>query len=270
MRRTLSAIFLTAICLTACGQGPPSTTAKSAPPGAAGETVSNQPSDLQASTPQLIKTASLSLAVESVATASHQISGLVRQLGGEILGLEETHRGTVLNMKLQVPQIKLEETLTSFEKLGTVQNRSLKAEDVSSQIVDTAARLRNLRKTEATLLEIMGRSGSVGDVLKVAQELNNVRQTIEQTDAQLQNLQNRVAYSQINLVLRAKIQPTDAISTQLQETWLAATTSFGHLTTTLLKIGLWLLVYSPYWLTITLAIYFWRRRSLVRRSPPDS
>ncbi len=60
-----------------------------------------------------------------------------------------------------------------------------------------------MQKTESTLLEIMERSGSVSDVLKVAQELSDVRQSIEQINAQLKSLQNQVAYSTITLKLEA-------------------------------------------------------------------
>jgi hypothetical protein len=74
--------------------------------------------------------------------------------------------------------------------LGTVENRNITAADVGDRLVDFQARLTNLQKTEANLQKIMARAGSVRDVLSFAQELSNVRETIEQIDAQLKTLQN--------------------------------------------------------------------------------
>ncbi|MCY7286007.1 MAG: DUF4349 domain-containing protein, partial [Cyanobacteria bacterium CAN_BIN43] len=131
--------------------------------------------------------------------------------------------------------------------------QSITAEDVSTQLVDSQARLKNLRKTETTLLEIMGRSGGVSDVLKVAQELSNVRNQVEQITAQLTALQNQVAYSsiQLNLVevsVSGRSQP--AVGAQLNNTWESAASSFGKFTVDLLQLGIWLMVYSPYWLVL--------------------
>jgi peptidoglycan hydrolase CwlO-like protein len=92
--------------------------------------------------------------------------------------------------------------------LGTVENRNITAADVGDRLVDFQARLTNLQKTEANLQKIMARAGSVRDVLSFAQELSNVRETIEQIDAQLKTLQNQVAYSTITLNLEAAVSST--------------------------------------------------------------
>ena len=215
----------------------------------------------------------------SVEESIKQITSTVRQQKGDILSLEDSqanprdrHRAT---LQLRIPQEKLEATLETLAKLGTVQNQNLSSEDVSNQLVDSAARLKNLRKTEAALLEIMNRSGSVADILKVAQEVSTVRQSIEQIDAQLQNLQNQVAYSKVTINLQALAtgsSATPALGLQLQETWQQATSSLGRLTTSLLKLLLWLLVYSPYWALIFLTIYgykhwFGKKKSVTIPTP---
>jgi hypothetical protein len=157
-----------------------------------------------------------------------------------------------------MPQNQLETTLDKLTQLGTVQSRTITAEDVADQLVDYQARLRNLQKTETTLLEIMERSGSVGDVLKVAQELSNVRQSIEQISAQFKSLQNQVASSTITLKLEADVStttPERSLSSQVQETWNISTYSLREFSISLLRLGIWLMVYSPYLLILVAAIY---------------
>jgi hypothetical protein len=216
------------------------------------------------SRPQLVKTAEIALIVKSLDDTLPEVSQIIQQQQGDLLKLEDDksqngNRRKTASLQIRVPQDKLETTLDSLAKLGTVQRRNISAEDVTNQLVDFQARLRNLRKTESTLLQIMNRSGSVGDVLKVAQELSNIRQSIEQIDAQLQSLTNRVAYSTITLQLEAAVStttPQQPLGLQVQDTWNNATHSVGELTTDFIRLAIWLVAYSPYLLLLGGATWF--------------
>ncbi|QIR39527.1 DUF4349 domain-containing protein [Tolypothrix sp. PCC 7910] len=230
--------------------------------------------------PQLIKKAAMTVIVNSVDRSIDTVTKIINNKQGDLIGLNERqptkenarHTASII---LRVPQNQLDSTLNELAKLGTVENRNITAEDVSNQLVDIQARLSNLRKTEANLQKIMDRSGSVRDVLSVAQELSNVRQSIEQIDAQLKNLQNQVAYSTITLNLEAAVSsssPQRGLGSQIQETWNNSSNSVGEFTVGLLKLAIWLMVYSPYLLILAAAIYGlnrWRRNSQpVRPTPP--
>jgi hypothetical protein len=91
----------------------------------------------------------------------------------------------------------------------------------------------------------MERSGSVGNVLKVTQELSNVRKSIKQINAQLKSLQNQVAYSTITLKLEAAVSTTTSersLGSQVQETWNTSTYSLREFSISLLRLGIWLMV----------------------------
>ncbi|GAX38748.1 DUF4349 domain-containing protein [Nodularia sp. NIES-3585] len=233
--------------------------------------------------PQLIKKAAMTVIVNSVSQSIDAVSQIINQQQGDLIGLNErqptreTSRHTA-SMTLRVPQNLLEPTIKELAKLGTVSNRNITAEDVGDRLVDFQARLNNLQRTEANLQKIMDRAGSIPDVLKVAQELNNVRQSIEQIDAQLKSLQNQVAYSTITLNLEAAISsssPQITLASQIQETWNKSTNSLGALSISLLKLGIWLMVYSPLWLILAAGIYGfirWRRtqRSILADIPEST
>jgi len=247
--------------------------------GAISSSAPSQPSkptnDTPPSRPQLVKTAEISLVVNSMDDTLGKASDIVEQQQGDVLGLqdEKPENGSrqTASMQIRVPQEKLEFTLDALAKLGSVQRRKISAEDVTNQLVDIQARLRNLRQTEASLLQIMKRSGSVGDVLKVAKELSDVRQSIEQIDAQFKNLANRVAYSTIALRLEAATSTTTAqphLGLQVKDTWNNATHSVGELTTGLLRLGIWLIAYTPYLLLLAGVIWFSYSRR--RKQPPRS
>jgi Domain of unknown function (DUF4349) len=222
------------------------------------------------SRPQLIKKAAMTLIVDSVDKSVDAVSKIIEKKQGDLIKLEEQQpkndntRHTA-SIQLRIPQNQLDATIEELAKLGTVENRNITAEDVGDRLVDFQARLSNLRKTEANLQKIMDRAGSVRDVLSVANELSNVRNSIEQIDAQLKNLQNQVAYSTITLHLEAAVSssnPQRALGSQIQETWNKSTHSVGDFTADLLKLGIWLIVYSPYFALLAAGVYGfnrWRR-----------
>jgi Domain of unknown function (DUF4349) len=225
---------------------------------------SNSASDTVASRPpqkslppqkaQLIKTATLGLKVKDVEKVIPSAIKVVTGYGGDILSLQDqvpqqdTAHHTA-SFEFRVPQAQLEVALSDLSKIGTVEARSIQAEDVANQLVDFDARLKNLRKSEEVVLGIMNRSGSVSDVLKVSQELSQIRNEIEQIQGQVQHLRQQVAYSKINLNLEeavAQNQHSISVGDRLQETWSQSTHALGKTTTDLLRIGIWLLVFSPY------------------------
>jgi Domain of unknown function (DUF4349) len=225
---------------------------------------------------QLIKTASLALRVQNVESMIQKATAVVTARGGDMLGLEDqvpedSDTRRMATFKFRVPQAELDRTLSDLAKLGTVEARSIQAEDVSTQIVDSEARLRNLRKSETVVLGIMERSGSVADVLKVSQELGQIRSQIEQIQAQVQNLKGQVAYSTINFTLKAAIaqnQQGEPLGDRLKETWSQSTHAVGETTTNLLRLMLWLLAFSPYLLSGVALIWFIRKGHSSTKQPP--
>jgi ACT domain-containing protein len=220
------------------------------------------------SRPQLIKRAELTLVVKSIDKSMNWVGKIVQKQQGDVLGFQDNQpidnsKRQTASMQLRVPSQKLEVTLDELAKLGTVQSRSLTAEDVSDQLVDFQARLKNLRKSEEAVLKILERSGSVSEVLKVSQELSNIRESIERISAQLNNLQNQVAYSTITLNLEAPVSaappPQEPVGLQVQETWGKATHSVNQFTMGLLGLSIWLFAYSPYFLLIAAAVYGYRK-----------
>ncbi|PSR17958.1 DUF4349 domain-containing protein [filamentous cyanobacterium CCP3] len=220
------------------------------------------PSDIGQPTPQLVKQASLVLVLTDIDAAVTQVQSIVQQGQGDVLSLQD-HRSPEgaaqqVTLTLRVPQAELDAVLKALRPLGTVQQQSLTAEDVSSQLVDLEARLKNLRQSEAALLQIMERSGEISHVLEVARELSTVRESIERMAAQQQNLKRQVAYSQISLTLQspvAQVPPLRPVGETLGNTWEAATQSVKAFTVSGLKLGLWLLAFSPYWALLAVAGY---------------
>ncbi len=230
-------------------------------------------------TPQLVKTAELSLRLESIDKAMVQLRQIVRSKQGDIYDfqddrLPENGRNHQATLTLKVPSTALENTLAEIAKLGRLESQGIKSEDVSQQLVDTNARLKNLRQQEDLTRKIMDRSGSVRDILAVSKELTVIRDQIERLDATVKNLRQQVAYSTINLKLeesQSTIPPSDAFGIQVQETWKNSTHAAGSLATNLALGLLWLVPFTPF-IAIGCggAYYFQQRRKRVTivQTPP--
>jgi archaellum component FlaC len=204
--------------------------------------------------PQLIKTAELSLRLESIDKAVSQVRRIVQGKQGDIYDFQDDRSGEKANHReatlvLKVPSPALDETLAEISKLGRVENQSVKSEDVSKQLVDTDARLKNLRQQEGLTQKIMDRSGSVRDILTVSEQLATIREQIEQLDATAKNLRQQVAYSTINLKV-AEIQSGnlsgDGFGVQVGETWKNSTHAAGSLATNLALMLLSLVPFTPF------------------------
>jgi len=225
------------------------------------------------SRPQLIKSAQITLQVKSIEETMQNVNLLVQKYQGDILELQDWRSGSdeiyqSVSIKLRVPQERLDVLLEAMAQLGTVRNRAIKAEDVSTQLVDLQARLKNLRQTETQLQNILQQTGSVGDVLKVTQELSRVRESIEQLDATVTNLKNQVAYSTVEVRLSdTVVKPVSQrdLGSQVQDTWQSATNAVSGFSVGLLKLSVWLLVFAPYWLVPLGVLLYWRSRRLKAR-----
>lgn len=246
---------------------------------ATGEQMAFVNTDIPRAQPQLIKRAELSVKVDSIDDSIQAISEVIKQAQADLISFQDRKPPTAslshsVSMEIRVPQERLETTVNALANLGTVLHRSLNAQDVSDQLVDNDARLRNLRRQEELVLRIMERSGSVKDMMDAAQQLGQIREAIERLDAQVKYLQQQVAYSTISLELEAapasqEPQPEIPLETQLKETWNGAIDSVTDFSITLLKLSIYLLVYSPY-LLVALAFIFISYKLLAKPKIQDT
>jgi hypothetical protein len=218
--------------------------------------------------PQLIRTGTINLIVPDVEHALAQLGALAQVQFGDVISLNDetpSQPGVrhTADVQLAVPADRFDQTMEALGKLGAVQSRTIGAENVSDQIVDARARLRNLRRTEADMLRILDRAGKIPDVLEVTQQIAQVREQIEQLDGQLQSLEHRVAYSTITIGIEdekpvATAEPS--MGTQINDAWKAAVQKVRNYTLGVVSVLLVLVAFAPYWLGVTLIALFLANR----------
>jgi Domain of unknown function (DUF4349) len=213
-----------------------------------------QSAAVPATKPQLIRTAALQLTVQDVDGAIGDLRNLLKQQQGDIYNFDDQRGGPGsrrhVSLELKVPQANLDATIEALTKLGTVVNTQVSSDDVTTQIVDTEARLKNLRQQEAMTQKIMERTGSIKDVLAVSQQLSQVRDQIERLDAQVKQLKTQVAYSTIKLQLSAAIVGgpvnSNTFGQQVQDRWNRSTRGASQLVIGLTLLGIGLIPFLPF------------------------
>ena len=172
--------------------------------GIAGGRVDTDEAEVKpAAGPMIARTAAMNLVVAKLDAARAALEKLLVRHRGftSAMTLDKSNDAAPsLDATLQVPAVELDPVLGELRGLGRVTTESQGGEDVSDQRVDLAARLHNSRETEQRLIEILRtRTGKVNDVLEVEEQISQTRGEIEQMEAQLANLDKRVAYASIKL-----------------------------------------------------------------------
>ncbi len=115
-----------------------------------------------------------------------------------------TRDGTWLEMTLRVPEPRLDETMDRLADLGKVVGRSLRSRDVTEEVIDLEARLRNLQALRDRLRSYLGQALNLEEILKVERELARVQTEIESIEGRLKLLKSQVAMSELEVRVRKK------------------------------------------------------------------
>lgn len=156
---------------------------------------------------QVIQTATVTLAADDVRATFLQVGMLLREVLGEYT--ENSHflgSGTSAsaNLTLRVRAERLPEVLNALRELGSVVDERIEGLDVTDQVIDLAARIRNTRRVEAELIKLLDvrPNSPLTDVLRVQAEIDRVREQIERLDAQQSRLTNEVRLAKVHVIVR--------------------------------------------------------------------
>ena len=151
---------------------------------------------------KVISSATLSIKVKVVEEAVPQIRTIAEGMGGFVEQLSSSGSAgrQRASITIRVPQDQFFTALERIEALGEVQSKNLGSEDVSEQFIDLEARLKSSLREEESLLSLLGRSGTVSEVLAIERELARVRSEIERFQGQLNFLERRVALATIHRI----------------------------------------------------------------------
>lgn len=159
--------------------------------GADGASMEESAPDSGAQQPAIISTGTVSLRAEDVGDARFEVQKVVDRAGGEVTDSETRtfDDGSVRDARLvlRVPAAQFTETMDALEKVADLEASSTASEDVTTQVVDTAVRIRVQRESIARIEELLARAGTIQAVVAVERELTS-------REARLNSLLRQQAY----------------------------------------------------------------------------
>ena len=109
------------------------------------------------------------------------------------------YRYRYADMTIRIPAGKVDGFLKEVEGQTNIVSNSLSREDVTLNYVDTESRLAALRIEEERLLDMMEKTGTMADLLKIEARLTEVRYEIEKVTSRLRKYDDLVDYATIHL-----------------------------------------------------------------------
>jgi hypothetical protein len=175
----------------------------------------------------VVRRVTLELQVEDVRAAFARAQMIPSHLHDEFmqsssLGGDGKSAHAELTMRIAVD--RLHAALNELRTLGEVRSEQASGDDVTAQVVDLEARLRNERRIESELLELLDRrtDSALKDVMTVRQSLDQVRQRIEQLTGQREQIRRSVVLATVLVIIRPageeEIKPAGAIMDYFKDT----------------------------------------------------
>jgi anti-sigma factor RsiW len=205
---------------------------------------------------QVIRTGAVSLEVKDAERAMDRIGAIAVSLGGFVqdssVGNDE-EAPSAGSATIRIPSVSFDEALRRLSELGKVLDKNTKGEDVTAQLVDLEARLKNLRAEEQQYVKILAKAHKVSEILSVEYELERIRGEIEQAEGQRAYLTKRVDLSTIVVAFSEKEEKKPEPSAwNVGSTMRDSGLAFLSFARGLTKALIWILVFCPVWFPILL------------------
>jgi len=224
---------------------------------------------------KIIRTGQLQLEVPDVTKALLAARSAIQGIGGYIGASQQYQDGedTVATITYRIPADKWETALDALRKLGKELTENTSSADVTGQIVDLDARIRNLKASETALVGYISKATKVSDILDIESRLSDVRGQIEQLTAQKAGLDDQVAYATLAVTFGVNVPAVQAAAATWDpagEADRAGATLVGFLQG-LVTAGIWFgIVWLPILLVLAVVVgvvvVVGRRFGLFRRS----
>ena len=226
---------------------------------------------------KIIRTGSLQLDVTDVKASLRTARDTIVGMGGYVGASQQSGDGTsiVATVTYRIPEARWEEALDALRALGTEVGEQTDAAEVTDQIADLAARIRNLQASETALVRHAAEAAKIADLLEIETRLTDVRGQIEQLSAQQKNLENQAAYATLAVTFGTEVAAVQKAADQWDpktEVDRAGASLIGFLQT-LTTAGIWFgIVWLPMLIALAIisavGLLVARRLGFLRRTAP--
>jgi hypothetical protein len=144
----------------------------------------------------------------------------VLRAGGYVSGSRQSNDGerSTASVTYRIPSDTWEPTVDALRGLGELIGEEIGSTEVTGQIVDLEARVRNLRIKEASVQAIAEGATGFEEILEGQERLSEVRGQIEQLEAQRVNLEDAAALGTMTVTYGTEVKAVVAAAEEAA-TW---------------------------------------------------
>ena len=156
---------------------------------------------------KLIKTGSISLEVEQLASAEEAVLAWCQSFGGYVAS--SFNHETNAAFTVRIPAAHFDAAMAAAGNLGRVRSRNVSTQDVSEQFYDLQTRLDTRKILRDRLQAYLTQAANMEDLLGIERELNSTLTEIESMEGRMRRLSNQIDYSTITVDLQLPYRTTD-------------------------------------------------------------
>ena len=229
---------------------------------------------------KIIRTGSIDLQVSDVPKALRTARDGIVALGGYVGASNTSNDGDQPSAEItyRIPADRWEDALDLLRGLNGLTTKVVtehtEAVEVTGQVVDLEARIKNLQASEVALQGIAERATKIADVLEVQAQLTDVRGQIEELTAQLKDLNDRASYATLTARFTVPIVATTVAAKGWDPAAVVdeAAASMISILQSLANAGIWFVIVGlPILIVLGLLVaasaWMFRRVGPVRRDP---
>ena len=228
---------------------------------------------------QIIRSASIALAVDSVGGSFDEVEAIAIGAGGFVadssfFGRDEERRAS---LTLRIPADGFGEVMTQLRALAVdVSSINTSAQDVTEEFTDLDAQLSNLRAVELRYLELLSEARGITEILQVQDRLDGVRLQVDRLEGRMRLLEDLtdLATISVSLTPAAEAVASNAGSGPLAaagEAWQASLNSIEAVATVLIVAVVYSWWLLPLGLTVAfVAVRMRSRMTFGRKEPGES
>lgn len=161
----------------------------------------SQPADANR---QLVKRAAMEIETDCVPSVVTQATQLVVSMGGVVQNTDISGTNTA-RLVLRVPSTQLESVLAKLSSLGTEKHRHVSSEDVTGDVIDVEAMLKNKLAFRDRLRALADRANDVKDIAKLEEQLARLQAEIDSIQGRLAKMKNSIQLATIDLSVQHRV-----------------------------------------------------------------
>ncbi|MBX6750455.1 MAG: DUF4349 domain-containing protein, partial [Micromonosporaceae bacterium] len=222
----------------------------------------------------LIYTGSVTVQVESVASAADEAIAIVVGLNGIVAGDNRTieDEKSQATLVFRVPADRFASTLDRLARLGTEESRQVQAQDVTEQLVDLDARIATQQASVDRVRELLARAQTIAEIVSLESELTRRQAELDSLTQRRATMAGLVDLATITLILHGPSGSTDeepetGFVAGLRAGWAGLLVSLEILLTLTGWLLPWAVVFGLPVLVIVLAVRRRRRRQRAATPP---